>query len=154
MRPEACVEHTWQVRVSGRPGADADVFVRKQKFKVGAPLQFDAEYNGVTALEQLLGAFGTDLCQGLLQRAKKRRLEVDAVEAVVEGRLNNPLVYLGVVGETGHPGLESLSARVYVSTLHTDAELQPAWEETLKLSPLVNTLRNCVKMELSFKPAL
>ncbi|MCC7509079.1 MAG: OsmC family protein [Planctomycetes bacterium] len=148
------MEHTWQVRVSGRPGVDADVFVRKQKFKVGAPLQFDAEYQGVTSLEQLLGAFGADLCQGLLQRARKRRLEVDSVEAVVEGRLNNPLVYLNVVGESGHPGLECLTARVYVSTLHTDAELQPAWEETLKLSPLVNTLRHCVKMELSFKPAL
>ncbi|MBZ0135414.1 MAG: hypothetical protein K8I27_03445 [Planctomycetes bacterium] len=148
------MEHTWQVRVSGRPGADADVFVRKQKFKVGVPIQFDAEYSSVTAIEQLLGAFGADLCQGLLLRVRKRRLEVDGVEAVVEGRLNNPLVYLDVVGESGHPGLEYLTARVYVSTLHSDAELQPAWEETLKLSPLVNTLRNCVTMDLSFKPAL
>lgn len=147
------MEHTWQVRVSGRHGAESDVFVRKQKFKVGAPLQFDADYNGVTAIEHLLGAFGADLCQGLLQRAKKRRLEVDGVEAVVEGRLNNPLVFLNVVGESGHTGLEYLTARVYVSTLHTRDELQPAWDETLRLSPLVNTLRHCVKLELSFKPA-
>lgn len=151
---EMLVEHTWQVRVSSRPGVDSDVFVRKQKFTVGAPLQFDAEYSGVTALEQLLGAFGADLCQGLLRRARRRRLELDGVEAVVEGRLNNPLAYLDVVGEAGHPGLECLAARVYVSTLHTNDELQPVWEEALRLSPLVNTLRNCVKLELSFKSAL
>lgn len=148
------MDTSWQVRVSGRPEeATANVFARKLKFVVGAPLQFDVEYDAVTAIEHLLGAVGADLCRGFLYRAKKHRLEVDSVEAVVEGRLNNALVYLDVQGEFGHTGLEILTSRVYINTLQTEEAVQPVWEETLRLSPLINTLRQSAKLELSYKLA-
>lgn len=142
------------VRVSSKPGGRADVRVRKRGFEVGAPLSFDSAYDGVTAVEQLLGALGADLVNGLLARAKKRRVEIDSAEATVEATLNNPLMYLDVVGEKGTTAIERISVRVYVSTFAQTTDIQSLWEEMLERSPLVNTLKQAVKMDLSFKIAI
>src|SRR6266849_1473041 len=109
--------YTWTLRVSTACKDRATVFVRQQQFTVGAPVQFDAAYDAITALEYVLVAIGADVVHGLQALARKRRGEVDHVEAVVEGELNHPLTYLGVVGERGHPGLERVSVKVYVASI-------------------------------------
>jgi hypothetical protein len=129
------------------------VLVRKHQFPVGGPLQFDIDAPQVSALEQVLGAFGADLVAGLWAAAKRRRVGLESAEATVEGWLNNALTYLGVVGEEGHPGLQRIRCRVYVSTLHSEEELQGVWDDTLKRSPLVNTLRG-LELDLSYKLVL
>ncbi|GIK53781.1 MAG: OsmC family protein [Planctomycetaceae bacterium] len=144
----------FSVRVNSRPDGRCDVRVRKRSFEVGVPLSFDSAYDGVTALEQFLGALGSDLAGGLLARARKRRIEIDAIEATVEAALNNPLAYLDVVGEQGTTAIEQISARVYISSFASEADIQMLWAEMLERSPLVNTLRPAVKLDLSFKVAL
>src|SRR5438876_5427118 len=109
--------YTWTLRVSTAGKDRATVFARQHQFTVGAPVQFDPAYDAITALEYVLGAIGADVVHGLQALARKRWVEVDHVEAVVEGELNNPLTYLGVVGESGHPGLERVSVKVYVASI-------------------------------------
>jgi uncharacterized OsmC-like protein len=145
---------TWQVRVVSTGRDKADAYVRKQRISIGPPLQFDAEYNGVTAIEYLLAALGADLVNGFAAVARRHRLTIDQLEATVEGHLNNPLTYLGVVGEKGHTGLETARATLYIGTLDDAATVKKAWQETLKRSPLVNTLHKAAKLELGFKIAL
>ena len=103
---------TWTLRVRTRGNGRATVYVRRHQFDVGAPLSFDEQYDGITALEHALGALGADIVNGLAARLRKQRLDVDHVEALVSGALHNPLTYLDVVGEEGHPGLERLTLRV------------------------------------------
>lgn len=138
-------------RVTSRPDGRADVRVRKRSFEVGAPLSFDSAYDGVTALEHLLGALGADLVNGLRARAKKRRVEIDSAEATVEAALNNPLMYLDVVGEQGTTAVETISARLFISTAASEADMKTLWAETLERSPLVNTLQRSLKLDLSYK---
>ncbi|MFN4258335.1 MAG: OsmC family protein [Gemmataceae bacterium] len=145
---------TWDVRVTAASGETARVSARKHRWDVGAPLHFDSEYACVTALEMLLGALGSDLVNGLKQRARRRRLEITHIEASVQGELDNPLTYLGVVGETGHPGLRRVAVKVFVSTLASEEETQAVWRETLAGSPLVHTLRPTVNLELQLKIVL
>ena len=147
-------ELSFTARVTSRPDGRADVRVRKRSFEVGAPLSFDNAYEGVTAIEQLLGALGADLVNGLIARARKRRVEIDSAEATVEARLNNPLVYLDVVGESGHTGIEEIAVRVYVSSFAPETDIKSLWAEMLERSPLVNTLKKAVKLDLSFKVAI
>lgn len=146
-------ETTWGVRVASA-GETATVFARRAQFPIGRPLSFDLQEPHPTALEHLLGAVGADLVNGLQEVARKRRLQVDQVEAQVDCRLQNPLTYLGVVGEEGHPGVESLAARVFVSSLDPAERVHAAWEETLRRSPLVNTLKSSVRLDLSLKVVL
>lgn len=147
-------ELSFTARVTSRPDGRADVRVRKRSFEVGAPLSFDSAYEGVTAIEQLLGALGADLVNGLIARARKRRVEIDSAEATVEAKLNNPLVYLDVVGESGHTGIEEIAVRVYVSSFAPETDIKSLWAEMLERSPLVNTLKKAVKLDLSFKVAI
>jgi hypothetical protein len=147
-------DFTWTVRVrtTGRDGATA--YVRAHQFDVGAPLQFDEQYPRVTALEYALAALGADVANGLAERCRRQRVEVEHVEALIGGRLDNPLTFLDVIGEEGHPGLDQITVRVYVGTDAARAEIERIWEETLARSPLVRTLSPAVKLDLDLKIVL
>jgi hypothetical protein len=147
-------EHAWTVRVAAGAADRSAVYARSCQFAVGAALSFDEAAPLPSAVEHLLGALGADLVGGLLRAARRLRVEIDRVEATVEGRLNNPLTYLGVVGEEGHPGLQSIKAAVYASCLGSPEQLEAAWRETLARSPLVNTLKSAVELELALKNVL
>ena len=146
--------YAWTLRVSAAGKDRATVFARTQQYSVGAPVQFDAAYDAITALEYVLGAIGADMVNGFQALARKRRVEVDHVEAVVEGELNNPLTYLGVVGESGHPGLERVSVKVYVASLDTEEAIRRVWQEMLDKSPLVRTFQPVIRFELSMQVVL
>ena len=88
----------WNLRVCATNNGCATVYVRRHQFEVGAPVHFDEQYNQITALEYVLGAIGADVVRGLQSLARKRRVEIDNVEALVSGELNNPLTHLGVIG--------------------------------------------------------
>ena len=144
-------EHRWTLRVRAADQGPSTVYARHDQFQVGAPLSFDPEYPHVTALEHLLAALGADLVGGLQATARRQRLQISNIEAVVSGKLNNPLTYLGVVGEEGHPGLEQVTVTVYVNSLEPEERVRQAWEEMLKRSPLVHTLKSVVKLDLAVK---
>ena len=146
--------YTWTLRVSTAGKDRATVFARTHQYSVGAPVQFDAAYDAITALEYVLGAIGADVVNGFQTLARQRRVEVDHVEAVVEGELNNPLTYLGVMGESGHPGLERVSVKVYVASLATEEEIRRVWQEMLGKSPLVRTFQPATRFELSMQIVL
>jgi hypothetical protein len=140
--------YTWTLRVSATERGQATVFARQHQFRIGAPVHFDRAYETVTALEYVLGAIGADLVNGLQTLARKRRVAIEQVEAVVEGELNNPLTYLGVVGETGHPGLERVRVRVYLASPEAEPTIQDLWQEMLAISPLVRTFQAAIRFEL------
>ncbi|MBI4203027.1 MAG: OsmC family protein [Chloroflexi bacterium] len=147
-------EYTCDLRAAVQDSEPATVYIRKHRFSVGAPLHFDQEYPYITALEHALGALAADIAGGLQAAARRHRVPVDHIEAVLTGRLNNPLTYLGVVGEEGHPGLERVAVTVYVSSPAAQEEVQRLWIETLQRSPLVSTFRKAVHLELSYQIVL
>ena len=138
----------WTVRVSSDGGDGSVAFARTVRLEVGAPISFDPEYPRATALEQVLAAVASDVVAGLVALARTRRLELDHVEAVVHGELQNPLVALGVVGEEGHPGLDRIALKVYVDTLEEEPRVRALFAEMLHRSPLVNTFRRCLRLDV------
>ena len=147
-------EHAWSLRVSGTNQDRVSVFARRSHFEVGVPISFDEQYQFTTALEHFLAAVGSDLVSGLLIRAKRLRVELDNVEATVECTLDNPLTFLDVVGETGGPGVKVLRAVVYIGSFAKESKIEELWQATLLRSPLVQTLKDAVLLELSYKIVL
>jgi hypothetical protein len=143
--------YTWTLRVSGTERGQATVFTRQHQFRVGAPVHFDRAYKAVSALEYVLGAIGADLVNGFQTLAHRRRVAIEQVEAVVEGKLNNPLAYLGVVGEAGHPGLEKVRVRVYVASSEEEGTIRHLWQEMLATSPLIHTFQPAIQLELKLQ---
>jgi hypothetical protein len=147
-------EYVWRLRVASASKESATVYARKTSVEVGAPLRFDEAYEGMTALETALGAIGADLACGLHAAARRRRLLLDRVEALVEGRLENALTHLGVVGEEGSPALERVAVRVFASSADSPEEVEAAWQETLARSPLYQTFHRCLDLDLDLRIVL
>jgi OsmC-like protein len=143
--------YTWTLRVIASEGGQATIFTRQHQFRVGAPVHFDRAYEAVSALEYVLGAIGADVVNGLQTLGRRRRVAIGQVEAVVEGKLNNPLTYLRVVGETGHPGLEKVQIQVYLASPEEEAVIHRLWHEMLATSPLVHTFQAAIQLELKLQ---
>jgi hypothetical protein len=146
-------EFSWTLRITATDNEAAHVVVRRHQFAVGRPLSFDAEYQHVTALEYVLGALGAEIVNGLRLSAKRRRIELDEIEAVVDGELDNPLTYLEVVGAEGHPGLTRVVVKVYVASPHDEQTWRTLWDETRERLPLVRTFSGALTLTVELKVA-
>ena len=144
-------DYAWTSRVSWVGDGWATAYARNHAFTVGRQASFREADAHPDAVEYLLGALGGDLISGFASHATRRGVEVDAMEASIFGRLNNPLVYLGVVGESGHPGFDTISCTLYVSADADEEVLEEVWRTTLARSPLVNTLDRCVGLTLNLQ---
>lgn len=132
-------DYNWTVRVSSAGPEVSHALVRQHRFTVGRPLQFDAGYSWVTPLEYALGALGAEIVNGLQRAATRRRIALDALEALVRGELANPLVHFGVVGAEGHPGLARIHVKLYAAARCEAGVIEMLWSETRPRLPLTST---------------
>ena len=100
------------------------------------------------ALEYALGALGAELVGGLQEFAVRRRLVLDNVEALVQGEIEDPLVYLEVIGEAGQPRIRRVDIKVYVASPETEQIVRQLFEDVLTRLPLVGTFRGAVQLDI------
>jgi hypothetical protein len=93
-------------------------------------------------------AVGSDVVGTFQETASRRRVRLYDLELAATCRLNNPLTYVGVIGEEGHPGVEEIAGTLYISGDLEQPVLDELWQETLRRSPLINTLRTSVRLNL------
>jgi OsmC-like protein len=141
----------WSVRVRSAGSQEAKAYAGKHTFTVGKQASFGDQDLNPTAVEYVLGSLGADLVNGFQRQASKRGLTLHSVECVINGRLDNPLVFLGVVGAEGSPGLGSISATLFVSADSEEQVLNDVWEETLARSPTLSTLRHGVDVSVAIR---
>ena len=144
-------DYTWTVRVERVGERETKVYARNHAFAVGQQASFDQADIHPSAVEYLLGALGGDIISGLQAQAARHRIRVDGIEMRLSGKLNNVLTHLGVVGEEGHPGFESITGTLYISADAEAADLEPLWRTTLERSPLFNTLKRCVTVSIELQ---
>ena len=142
---------TISLRVTAPGPAAARVSVGRRQFSIGRPVEFDDASPHVAALEYALGATGGEIVNGLREFARRRRIDIDAIEAVVSGELEHALTYLEVIGETQPPRIARISVTVFVSASDETA-IRALFADLIDRLPLVCTLRTTVdlKTELIF----
>lgn len=118
----------------------------RRQFTIGRPVEFDEASPHVAAIEYALGAVGGELVNGLREFARRRRMIIDDVEAIVTGELANGLAYLEVIGEGGHPSLSRIAVKVFVST--PDPNARALFDDMVARLPLLNTLRKAAEVEI------
>jgi len=136
---------TVSLRVTAPGLAAARVSVGRRQFSIGRPVEFDDASPQVAALEYALGAVGGEIVNGLREFARRRRIQIDAVEALVSGELEHALTYLEVVGETLPPRLAAISVKVFVSGADETA-IRALFADMLEKLPLACTLRTTVDL--------
>lgn len=138
---------TVSLRVTAPDPGAARVSIGRRQFSIGRPLEFDEASPRVSAIEYALGAVGGEVVNGLRAFADRRRLPIDAVEAVVTGELENGLAYLEVVGEQGPPRITRIHVKVFVASGDA-AAARALFEHMLDRLPLVCTLRAAVALTI------
>lgn len=136
---------TVSLRVTAPGPAAARVSVGRRQFAIGRPVEFDEASPHVSAVEYALGAAGGEIVNGLREFARRRRIEIDAVEALVTGELAHALTYLEVVGETETPRLTRIDVKVFVAATDATA-VRTLFADMLERLPLTGTLRRTIEL--------
>jgi TusA-related sulfurtransferase/uncharacterized OsmC-like protein len=140
----------WSARVRWTEGMQARAFIRNHSFNVGQPASFDTQDIAPSAVEYLLAALGGCLAVGFQWRASRRGLEVRNLEISLQAQAENILVFLGLE-EQGHPGLNTIQGRLYVDMDGDEGVLQDIWRETIRRSPVTQSLLREVSMHFEFR---
>jgi TusA-related sulfurtransferase/uncharacterized OsmC-like protein len=141
---------TWSARVRWAEGMQAKAFMRNHAFTVGQPASFDTQDVAPSAVEYLLAAVGGCLAVGFQWRASRRGIAVRHVEIALQAQAANILVFLGLE-EEGHPGLKGIEGRLYVDADGDDEVLQEIWADTLRRSPVTQSLARQVPVQLDMR---
>ena len=144
-------EHLFPVRVQRTEARTARAYGRGHAFDIGSQAGLRNLDDAPSAVEYVLGALGGDLVCGLERAAEGQGVPLHAIEISLNGRLDNILVHLGVVGEQGHPGLASIEGTAYVGSDAEEDAIQRAWQRTLDRSPLYHTLTRCAAITIALK---
>jgi hypothetical protein len=139
-------EYEWRLRMRSAGALHTKVYCRNFTWSVGQPASFEEQDELPSAVEQLLGALGGDLCTAFATACAQAGLEVDDVELTVRGRLANVLAHLGL--EEGDPSLASIQVRCYASTLDDEEKTREVWEGVVRRSPVAATLRKSVDLSI------
>jgi hypothetical protein len=139
---------TWSLRIRSIGRRRAAAYARQHRFEIGAPVEFDERADTVSALEYALGALAGDLVNTFTELARRRRVPLDGVEAVVSGDLENPLAVLEVVGEEVRPHLNTVTLKLYVTSPAPAERIDELWRDAQSLSPLTATLRGALDLQL------
>jgi hypothetical protein len=142
---------TFSVRVRHVTPGETRAYARTSSFVAGSQASLRERDEHPSAVELLLGALGADLIQGLAAQAAGAGLAVEAMEASLSARLNNPLAHLGVVGETGHAGIEEVVGVVYGAIDGEDADIRRLWSVVLERSPLFQTLTRAARVAIELR---
>lgn len=145
------MDYEWAARVRWVGEMNATVYARNNAFSVGSPASFRERDANPSAVEMLLGALGGDLINGMGGIAKQRGIVIDAMEMALSGTLADVLVIVGVIGETGEPHFSEITGTLYVSSDTDERELRDAWEETLRRSPIANTLKYAAAISIELR---
>ena len=72
------------------------------------------------------------------------------LEVTLNAQADNVLVFLGLE-ETGHPGLAGVEGKLYVDADADPEDLQALWKETLRRSPVAQTLGRPVPLKIELQ---
>ena len=144
-------DHLFAVRIQRTTAGAVRAYARTQMFDVGSQASVRDTDDAPSAVEYVVGALGGDLICGLQRAAEAEGISVHGIEITLNGRLDNILTHLGVVGEEGHPGVAAIDGTVYVGADADDPAVQRVWQRTLNRSPLYWTLSRCATLTIALK---
>lgn len=144
--PGKAQAYRWSARARWAGGFKSKVTARDHQFVVDEPAGFASVDEAPTAVEYVLGAYGACLATGFVYNATRRGIELYNMEVALEGQTDNVLTFLGL-SEEGHAGYREITAKLYVQADADAAALQEIWEETVKTSPVGNSLARVVTVK-------
>ncbi|GHI01542.1 sulfurtransferase TusA family protein [Neobacillus kokaensis] len=144
---EAAKGYQWSVRVQSGKDLSVKVLSRNHSFIVGQPADFSPKVNAPSAIDYLLGALASCLTVGFKAQASRKNIEIDHLEFSLKGGLENVLYHLELEQE-GSPQMNQIFGTFYVSSPESEDVLGELWLAALDRSPIYQTLKQAVPIEI------
>jgi len=126
-------------------GFNFKAYVRNYSFLFSEPAELGGPDLAPNAVEYLLSSLGACYATGFVLNATKRGVRIRNFEIALEGEIENILVFLGLEKE-GNPGYKTIKVKLYVDAEADENTIKEIWEETIRTSPVGNTLTRSVKI--------
>jgi TusA-related sulfurtransferase/uncharacterized OsmC-like protein len=139
--------YSWTVRVQGEKDLSAKVHARNHTFIVGQPADFAAKVNAPSAIDYFISSLATCIVVGFKAQASRRNVEIDHLEVSLKGGLENVLYHLELE-EEGSPKVNRITGTFYVSSPDDEDILNEIWDNTLIRSPIYQTLKDTMKIDI------
>jgi hypothetical protein len=151
MSASAGAEPAAQVRARSVKSGVVRIDSRTHGYLVEGQTQQAPDAANPSSLDYLLGALASDLIAGLEREARRAGAALDQVEASLSARLDNPLVALGVIGESGSARIAGIRGSVYVCGDVAEPALRECWEQALAKAPVYATLSQCIAVDVAMQ---
>ena len=136
---ERARRYEWRLRARASGHLKTTIYCRNFRWDLGQPASFEEKDAHPSAVEALLGALAADLVTGFASACSRAGLAVDDIELTTSGRLHDVMAHLGLT--EGDPSFAAIEVKLYASTFDDEEKVRAVWDETLRRSPLANTLR-------------
>lgn len=144
--PEKVKAAPRSARIRWLGGFKMKVYTRDHTYIVDEPHRLASDDEAPTAVEYVVGALGACLATGFVLNATLRGIEISNMEMALEGAMENILMFFGL-SEEGHPGFKEIRAKLYVSADADREALEEIWKQTVKSSPVGNSLTRSVTLK-------
>lgn len=142
---ENAKKYQWRLRARSTGHLKSTIYARNFSFEIGQAASFEEKDRYPCALEYLFGALAGSLTTSMATECAQGSLAVDDIEISLSGSLHNILAHMGL--EEGDPAVQRIELKCFASTFADEAEVEAAWQRTLRRSPLVATLAKAVILE-------
>lgn len=127
------------------------IFTNKNSFQIEKQISFDTEYKPISSLEYFAGSVLSSILLTLLEQSKKRGTMIEEMEGVLNLTLENPLSLVGVKGYNEEPFIRKITVTVFLFVDLEDNDFDDFCFRALKNSPIYNTLKRSMELEVKFK---
>ncbi|WP_100398814.1 OsmC family protein [Bacillus sp. FJAT-44742] len=130
------------------------IFTNNNSFQIQKEVSFDSEYEQISSLEYFGGSVLSSIILTLLEQSKKEGSIIEEIEGVLNLSLENPLTLLGVRGYEDEPCINKITVTVYLYVELKDSNFFDFCTKALNRSPVYNTLKRSMDLEVNFKELL
>lgn len=127
------------------------IFTNQTSFQIEKQISFDSEYKQISSLEYFAGSVLSSILLTLLEQSKKRGSIIEEIEGVLNLSLENPLSLAGVKGYDEEPLIRKITVTVFLFADLEDNHFDDFCSRALKNSPIYNTLKRSMELEVIFK---
>lgn len=127
------------------------IYTNKNRFQIEKQISFDSEYEPISSLEYFAGSVLSSILLTLLEQSQKRGSIIEEIEGVLNLSLENPLSLIGVKGYDEEPFISKMTVTVFLYVDLEDKAFDDFCFGALAKSPIYNTLKRSMELEVLFK---
>lgn len=127
------------------------MYTDRNLIEASKQISFDSQYEELSSVDYFIGSLATSMMLVILEQSRTHQIVLEDIEAVFHATLENPLSLIGVKGYEEPPIIKKIDVVFYLYADLEEEELFNLCRSFLNQSPIYNTLKQAVSIDVRFK---